>query len=335
MKILIASDFHLDDNPLNEYRWSIFPWLYEQIDKYEIEHVFILGDLTEKKDGHDAKLVNRLVDGLMMLTKLANVDIVSGNHDSVDRMKPYFMFLNYLLDLTYHYEPSIFEVEKEKWLILPYSDNPVEEWKKFGSFEGHDKLFIHQDIVGAKTSNYYKMEKGLDRNCFRKARQVFSGHIHVPQEIGNIVYVGAPYPVDFGDDYEGRILIVDGDKVTQLKYESIQKIMLDIYSMDELRKVKVREDDQVKVRLHLRRVDIPDVERYKTQIRDWCVLNEVVLCSLELVLMVDGKVDDGVGDQKIFKQLNDKEVVKEFAERELLDNNYVDIGMEIVNERGV
>lgn len=46
---IMISDLHLTDSPRDEYRWGLFPWLREQIKVYKIEHLLILGDITDRK----------------------------------------------------------------------------------------------------------------------------------------------------------------------------------------------------------------------------------------------------------------------------------------------
>ena len=45
MDILIA-DLHLTDNPLEEYRWKVFDWLEDLKEEYDIDDIFLLGDIT-------------------------------------------------------------------------------------------------------------------------------------------------------------------------------------------------------------------------------------------------------------------------------------------------
>ena len=67
MNILLLADLHLTTTSRDEYRWKLFPWLYEAIIKNTVKYLFILGDLTESKNYHSAQLVNRIVDELCKL----------------------------------------------------------------------------------------------------------------------------------------------------------------------------------------------------------------------------------------------------------------------------
>ena len=94
MSILIATDLHLSDRQRDRHRFGIFKWLREQQMKYQTKAVFILGDLTETKDTHNANLVNRIVDNLCSLAP--PVFVLKGNHDYIDPSNPFFGFLDYI-----------------------------------------------------------------------------------------------------------------------------------------------------------------------------------------------------------------------------------------------
>ncbi|HWY34909.1 MAG TPA: hypothetical protein VNX68_09695, partial [Nitrosopumilaceae archaeon] len=69
MSILITSDLHLTDKDRDEYRWGLFPWLKQQIISYKPTTLLFLGDTTDAKDRHSAKLTNRIVDCFTDLAK--------------------------------------------------------------------------------------------------------------------------------------------------------------------------------------------------------------------------------------------------------------------------
>src|SRR5882724_7118261 len=92
MKWLLTSDLHLSDKPRDAYRFGLFPWLAKQQKAHNVDAIFILGDLTENKDRHSAKLVNQTIESL--LTLRPPVYILRGNHDGIDPGSPFFKFVN-------------------------------------------------------------------------------------------------------------------------------------------------------------------------------------------------------------------------------------------------
>ena len=65
---IILADLHLDDTPLTEYRWNIFPTIMSLCKDYNIKLIDILGDITDKKDRHSAILTNRLIENFFDLS---------------------------------------------------------------------------------------------------------------------------------------------------------------------------------------------------------------------------------------------------------------------------
>src|SRR5271170_7219973 len=101
--ILITSDIHLTDNHRDDYRWKLFPFLAEQIEKHNVHYLLCLGDVTETKDGHKSSLVNRVVDEFKWLVDTYKIQlfILKGNHDFIDPNLPYFRFLDSMEDMTF------------------------------------------------------------------------------------------------------------------------------------------------------------------------------------------------------------------------------------------
>jgi hypothetical protein len=132
-------------------------------------------------------------------------------------------------------------------LLLPYTANPKETWHGI-RLSSYAALFMHATVTGAVVENGVVMENSkfpiLPRSC-----KVYSGDVHVPQTVANITYVGAPYPIKFGDKYPCRMLLLDEhyNIKLQIPLQSLRKIMLDISSVG-LRHLQIRHGDQVKIR---------------------------------------------------------------------------------------
>ena len=69
MRRLLTADWHLTDKPLDEYRWDFIPWLGKQLKDKKIDVLYILGDLTEKKDKHNAIFLNRILCSINFLKR--------------------------------------------------------------------------------------------------------------------------------------------------------------------------------------------------------------------------------------------------------------------------
>lgn len=207
MRYLVTADLHFASGAEYAYRFEIFDFISRVIREYRVDAVFILGDLTEAKDKHSSFLVNKVVDGLCGLTKTGlryGVKVLKGNHDFVDSDSPFFGFIKHIEGLDFICEPTRLVNDI---ILLPYSDNPVMDWEDI-TYAKRSLAMMHQSVLGARAYNGYKLEKGLTLGFLEsKFGQVISGDIHTPQEMGNLVYVGSPHSVHFGEHHRPRVIV--------------------------------------------------------------------------------------------------------------------------------
>lgn len=323
---LIISDLHLTDDPKDAYRWEIEQWIHQQIEELPITHLYILGDLTDRKDSHSSVLVNRITTLIKNLTKEVEVYLLKGNHDYIDENTPFFGFLDYLDNVTYISNAT----ETETELFIPHSKS-YEILNKLDS-NNYQVIFMHADIIGARTSSNYRLEQGLDLNSgfFSKftGSGIYSGHIHVPQVIGNITYIGSPYPVFFGDTYAGRALLLnENNEAKFLTIPSITKHKLIVGSLEDLKNYTFNENDQCKIKVRLGRDSLSKWEHISQDIRKELIEKGVTLDMIELEI-TDADTPILVDEQSTVE--SDETVVKKFSTKEKLTHNYIEKGMEIL-----
>ena len=323
---LVISDLHLTDDPKDAYRWDIEQWIYEKIEELPITHIYILGDLTDKKDSHSSILVNRLTKFIKNLAKEAEIYILKGNHDYIDENNPFFGFLDYLDKVNYI--KTITETETE--LFIPHSKS-YDMIKTLDS-NNYQVIFMHCDILGAQTSSNYRLEQGLDYNSdfFSKftGSGIYSGHIHVPQVIGNITYIGSPYPVYFGDNFKGRALLLDeNNKAEFLEIPSIRKYKIAIESIEDLKNYTFNENDQCKIKIQLDRNNLNKWELLATEVKKSLKEKGVDLTMIELEIK---DTDIHILDNKQSENESDESIIKKFSNKEKLTLSYIEKGMEIL-----
>lgn len=253
---LITSDLHLVASDSTSYRWELFPWLNEQIKKHHVRTLLILGDVTDAKDNHSAELTNLVVQSFQRL-RIDDIVVLAGNHDWLKQGQEFFRFLNHMEKIRFVTAP--YEDEDNikpgcpSAFFLPYSKNPVQDWKGY-DFSHYDYLFLHQTISGAVASNGEAMEGEALPPL--NAGRVFSGDIHVPQDIGGLTYVGSPYHVHFGDNFSPRCVLIGKDRKEQdLVFPSIRRMSVKARSLKELSRMDFRPGDQVKLRMDLAEED--------------------------------------------------------------------------------
>lgn len=286
MIFLLIADLHLTALLRDAYRWRLFPWLLEACITRNVQYLVILGDLTEAKDYHSAKLVNQIVDALCKLfrgSRLKGIIIVPGNHDGIDPNCPYFRFLGQFPFIKYIPTPFMEPFAERNVLFLPHTKEP-ERWDR-GMLYDADFIFMHQTFSGAQSETGVALE-GLQASVLNSARkaEIWSGDVHVPQVVGRVKYVGSPYPVRFGDSFKPRAVLLEKDlkKATDLEPPAFRRLSLLISSPAELQKVVVSEGDQVKVRVRMTRAQFVDWEKTKRAVVGWCKEGGIELCGLEV-----------------------------------------------------
>jgi len=268
---LITTDTHFTEAPQDAYRFDLFPFLIEQTLKLKAKYIFILGDLTDKKDNHPASLVNRLTEELQGLVEEtgAEVFILRGNHDCIDPDEPFFGFANSFEGITFITQPWETKLGGKKILFLPHSRQPEKDWADV-KFNG-DFVFLHQTINGAVASNGQKMEGDVGKRIFTDIKgTMYSGDIHVPQKLGGLVYIGSPYRIRFGDNFEPRVVYLEARGTTKdLHLDTIRKHVVRISNPDRLKAHKELErGDQVKIRVQLPRSEFHEWGSYKRRARE-------------------------------------------------------------------
>lgn len=257
---LITTDLHLSEKDEDQYRLDLFKWIATNYAD-RLRAVFILGDLTDRKNFHPDILVHRIVDALHDLSQCCHVFVLRGNHDyDTDPSTPFFGFLGKLPNVTYISRPTLWIAEDAhgwpptcwRLLFLPYTREPGKGWdlKKYTEVGA---VFLHQTFRGAVSETGYRLS-GIGTSRFRRFDcPIFSGDVHVPQQIGPITYVGSPYHVHYGDRFEPRVLLADDNFNTEnVHFPAPRKLVFDLRAARELRHQKVaRPGDMAKVRLYL------------------------------------------------------------------------------------
>jgi DNA repair exonuclease SbcCD nuclease subunit len=267
MNALHTADLHLTTAAADEYRWEIFPWLLRRAKNYQVDAIFIHGDLTEQKDEHPAELVNRVVAGLRDLAAVAPVHILKGNHDYWnDEDQAFFRFVAGFDGIRYYDRPVAKTIKGLACLFIPHARSWRAVYDKI-DLGAYDRIFLHQAVEGAKQPNGYHLEGGVLKHRFKVCRPdalVIAGDIHLPQTVGRVTYCGSPHPVDFGDDYRPRVLLERDGALTSLERTTIRKAVLEVRHPNELLKSGLTGGDMVKLSVRLHRSEYgewPEMKR--------------------------------------------------------------------------
>lgn len=323
---LITTDLHLTNNERDSYRWGLFEWLQHQIIIHDVQRLLILGDITDAKDNHSSRLVNRVVDELAHLGTFCPVDVMMGNHDYLVAGIPFFEFMNHIPNVRFIFE----QYEDGNTLFLPHTKNPIESWADV-EFNNFDYVFMHQTVSGAVASNGQKMDGELGSK-FRSRCKIYSGDIHVPQVIGDVEYVGSPYPVHFGDRFKGRCILINADGTPEdLHFPTIQKFTARITNASELRTLQIKPGDQIKIEVDLPQSMRADWFSVKQELVRKCESIGADICGINLVSKVKKRVLISEGEKHVAAAARGSDVVvRRFAEHEKLAEDLVLVGLELV-----
>lgn len=317
MTYLLTADWHLDDQPANEYRWQAFSHIRDiKAQHRDISQVFVLGDMVDRKDRFTAALVNRL---LQEMDSAPPMTVLRGNHDTTMRPPCYFDWLP-----NYVSEP--YEVADDL-LLLPFTAHPNEDWANWMPFTNYRSVFMHATVTGARISHGIVLENPsfpiLPQNV-----KFYSGDIHHPQTLGSLTYVGAPHPVNYGDDYDCRMLLIDEtdyEVVEEIPLSPPRKLLLDIKSIHDLSRHRPRAGDQVRLRLNCDPSAIEEIDKIQAQIDKWAKSHGVASIGVEVI--VNAPLSSGVDTSQ-----TPEAILRQFARQERLTDEVLAVGLDLLKE---
>lgn len=254
--------------------------------------------------------------------------ILTGNHDWLKAGQEYFRFLNAFPNVEFITEPTEDrETTGPLAYFLPYSKSPAKDWQNL-DFSHYDYLFMHQTVSGSISSNGQIMDG--DPLPPLNAGKVYSGDIHVPQVIKGVEYVGSPYHVHFGDEFKPRAVLIERNRnAVDLHFETIRRVTIKVAGLRELRKLKFRSGDQVKLRVELSEAEAHDWSRIRREAAAILREAEVVIAGIELIVV---KVNRRISLRESRKRqaLSPADSILRFVETEELGAEALDAAMEII-----
>lgn len=340
MNTLITADLHLNNNPRDEYRFGFFEdVLPELLKKYDCNRALILGDLTHEKDHHNAELVNRIVNGLARLNEIVeDVTILGGNHDGYDPSLPFFSFAEHLRNVYWLIEPSEYVLKGlGRCQFLPHTRDHERAWQHAWR-DDLDWVFTHNTFDGADAGGGRRL-RGIDPKVLPRHVPVISGDVHVPQEFGLITYVGAPYTINFGDEYEPRVIIAGQTPKGKRQHQSIplqgpRKHLLEITTDVDERELnrlakRVFVGDILKIRVHLDADSHSNWQNISEKVRAWGEEMKATVHSVVPVKAVKTKLKArGVEPANLDKVA----LLKQYAKRNNTPKDVLKMGLKLMEK---
>jgi len=309
----MIGDLHLTDNARDSYRFEIFDWIAKQQAKRDPIATFLAGDLTDAKDRHSATLVNQVVEGLTSLKP--PIYICRGNHDYRDPNNPFFKFLNNIDGLLLAINPIVVGTSLKMAIIPHFRDQDKFDSAVRGVSAANPAAFlVHQTFDGAIAESGVRLT-GLSASLIESLKPplgVYAGDVHRPQTSGIVTYIGCPYQVRFGDNFEPRSLWVAEDRDINLRFPAPRKWSLTISGPKGLKQDEnLLEGDQVKLTVKLGREEAMNWKKIKKSVLEVCKQRnlQVYGLSLELEQTQTPKriMVKGSNHASIFDQFNNSE----------------------------
>lgn len=328
MNTLVTGDLHLSEQERDRYRFLFLEQrLPKLLDKQRCGCLLLLGDLTEEKDRHTAALVNRIADGLARLRQQVQVIWLLGNHDYVDRQEPFFRAVATLAGVEAVTTPTSLRtlpsVKSGGWgpvWLLPHTRDWQRDWADV-TFSRGTTYFTHQTFKGARAEHGRELD-GIPTSIFPKGSRCFSGDVHVPQDVGPVTYVGAPYSVDFGDRFKPRVIVLGDDGTAKsVGVRGPGKVLLEVNSPDDLDAGALFDGDMVKVRVRLPSEDYDQWPVIRKQVLEWASKNGV---QVHTVLP---DIDPARFSQRIREPVrSDADLLEEYAKHYDIDRHTLRTG---------
>lgn len=333
-KLIVTADLHLTDKPSEVYRHQFMEELTQIVQKRKPDAVAILGDLTEGKDRHSALLVNKVVHHLDALASICPVVVMMGNHDYHNEGHPFFEFIAKVRNIawvgrvaTHEQLPKKIAPAFEGCLFLPHTRTYQNDWGAV-TMRGRRWIFAHNTFTGADVG--HGSLDGIPLDVFPKGARVVAGDIHVPQTIGPVTYVGAPYTVDFGDSYSPRLLALEADgRQHAIGVGSFpQKRLVAIDRPSDLLAATKRFNpgDILKVRVGVE--DMSTWSKTHATIVDWCATHDLDAQRVEPVIakhVVRKR-------HKLTSSQSDAELITQYAKRTGLTDHTLKVGLKLMEQ---
>lgn len=330
---LLVGDLHLTAQPRDVYRWSIFQTIRDELQRRKYTGLVLLGDISDQKDNHGAQLVNKVCAELCALSEVVTaVHVLRGNHDGIDPRWPYFRFVGSFPRIHFYAEPLPLESDGKpsRILMLPHSRNPLRDWSAI-RWRDYDTALAHVTVKGAVSESGSELDSVVGSDYFRKRHiAVFAGDVHVPQAVGPVLYVGAPYPIRFGDSFAPRTvrLFDDGSyELLELK-PPLQRHMLDVKDAHELHSFhSLHAGDQAKIRLHLAEDQLHTWVKQRKTIVAFCRERKLDLVDVRIVK------EEGVDTKPVPQRVHAKhplEMLQEYVDERKVADRLAAVGRSLV-----
>jgi DNA repair exonuclease SbcCD nuclease subunit len=213
-KIFVLGDLHLGVRN-NSVEWSdiqsnyLIDYFLKQVEEEgfdpETDILVQVGDWNHVRESTNTRIYKLSLKIAEVFTKKfkRGVFVILGNHDVYykDRTDTHSLegFDRMYSNFKIYETPEILSINSHKFLMLPWIEKLEELKNQIQLHKSAKYVFCHADVKGFNLTKVTKLEHGLEQSDIHQFTRIYSGHIHIRQEKGNVLYVGTPYEMDRGD----------------------------------------------------------------------------------------------------------------------------------------
>jgi len=235
MKIWTISDFHFGKYQNDSEKWLklMHSYFYEwfipllQQNKKKDDKLFILGDIFDNRTSINLKAITTVVKLFEDLSKIVECHVLVGNHDAWlmnhNDINSACVIRN-IPNVFVYENQQLLTIDNLEILMMPWVQGKNQEKTILDQYSGCDLLFCHSDLNGCRTQLYPTRPANrhiLDIADFKGYGKVFSGHIHIVQNMNNFTFVGSPYHLDRNDVHNTKgVFVYDTKKKQDLFIEN-------------------------------------------------------------------------------------------------------------------
>jgi len=262
-KIFILGDLHLGVRN-NSLEWSEIQYDYlvnvflKQVEEEGFDPstdvLFQAGDWNHVRESTNTRIHKLSIKIAEEFTKKFSkgVYVILGNHDVYykDRTDTHSLegFDKIFKNFHVFEKPETIKINSHRFLMLPWIENleSLRAALKNNAVATH--IVCHTDFKGFNLNAVTKLEHGLEAKDTAEFKRIYSGHIHIRQEKGNVLYVGTPYEMDRGDRGNTKgfyVLDVSGDSIKEkfvpntispkhLRFDAIELLNLNLIELKRL-----------------------------------------------------------------------------------------------------
>ncbi len=226
MKILAIGDQHFKTDNICEIETFISK-IKDIASSTKPDLIILLGDLLHTHEKIHTAPLNKALEFIDNMRKIAYVFVLVGNHDYINAVQ--FLSENHWLNSLKEWK-DVSVVDKvithiqndNKIVLLPYvypgrfeeALNTIEGWKE------SSVIFCHQEFYGCSMGGYLSVEG--DKWDLSNP-QVISGHIHQRQKLqDNIYYTGSSMEVAFGETENNTVSMIELEHNKVVRIEDIE-----------------------------------------------------------------------------------------------------------------